>query len=156
VEEVVGSTSFRLDRDSTEPQEKPVLDRLAVVLIAAFVVGCSSYNSGVDSFVLARSPAVPPDLINKTDGVYKGMGQPILVGSSTCPTAREGTVEIGDRTLYFAFTPSTIFITPVQPDGAVLTVLPQAKLDGRLADGKLQFVVVDPVCQTRYDLRRVL
>jgi hypothetical protein len=133
-----------------------VLDRLTVLLIATCLAGCSSYNSGVNNFVLTRSPAVPPDLIDKTDGVYKGVAQPVLVGSPTCPTEREGTVEIGDRTLYFAFTPSTLFITPVQPDGLVFTVLPQAKLDGRLTDGRLQFLVVDPVCQTRYDLRRVL
>ena len=130
--------------------------RLSAFLIATFLAGCSSYNSAVERLVLARSPSVPPGLINKTDGLYKGIGQPVQVGSPACPTASEGTAEIGDQTLYFAFTPSTIFISPVQPDGTVLTLLPDAKLEGRLLDGRLQFVIADQVCQTRYDLRRLL
>jgi hypothetical protein len=141
---------------AAQRQHKTGLNRLTLVLMVACLAGCSAYNRGVANFVLRLSPAVPPDLIDKTDGVYKGVRQPVLAGSPTCPTAREGTVEIGDSTLFFAFTPSTIFITPVQPDGTVLTVLPEAKLDGRLTDGRLQFLVADPVCQTRYDLRRVL
>src|SRR5689334_15721961 len=123
-------------------ERRPVLNRLSALLIAACLAGCSAYNRGVDNVVLRDSPAVPPALIDKTDGVYKGVGQAVLVGSPFCPTERAGTVEIGDRTLFFAFTPSTIFITPVQPDGTVLTVLPQAKLEGRLTNGRLQFLVV--------------
>jgi hypothetical protein len=133
-----------------------VANRVPAILLAACLAGCSSYNNRVGNFVLARSPEVPPDMIDKTDGIYKGLPQPVRVGSSTCPDAQEGTVEIGDRTLYFAFTPSTIFITPVQPDGTVRTVLPDAKLDGLVADGRLQFSAVNRVCETRYSLRRVL
>jgi hypothetical protein len=133
-----------------------VPNRLTAILIAASVAGCSGYNRAVENLVLARAPEVPPDQIDKTDGIYKGIAERVRVGSSTCPDAGEGTVEIGDKTLYFAFTPSTIFITPVQPDGTVRTLLPDSKLDGRLTDGRLQFSAVNRVCETRYNLRRVL
>lgn len=129
---------------------------LTAFLIALTLSGCSSYNRWVNTLVLRLPPGLPPDLIDKTDGVYKGLAQAVRVGSPACPQLTEGTVEIGDQTLHFAFTPSTIFITPVQPDGTVLTQLPDAKLDGRLVDGRLRFSVSNPVCETRYDLRRLL
>jgi hypothetical protein len=134
----------------------PVRTTLTALLIAVAVSGCSTYNRWVDTRVLHLPPGLPPDLIDKTDGVYKGLAQAVRVNSPACPQFTEGTVEIGDQTLHFAFTPSTIFITPVQPDGTVLTQLADARLDGRLKNGRLQFTVSNPVCETRYDMRRLL
>ena len=76
--------------------------------------------------------------------------------SAVCPTERFGTVEIGDRTLNFALTPTTIFITPIQPDGTVHTRRRIPSLDGKLANGRLILTVRNALCETHYDLRWVL
>lgn len=120
-------------------------NRWAILLVGLMGAGCSSGDHG--------SREVSAHMI---DGVYKGHSEAIVSNSPVCPAPREGQVEIGDQTLHFPFTPSTMFITPVQPDGMVRTELPDAKLDGRLADGRLQFTVTNEVCQTRYDLHQVL
>jgi hypothetical protein len=122
-----------------------VPNRWAILLVGLMGAGCSGGDQG--------SRGVSAQMI---DGVYKGRSEAIVSRSPVCPAARVGQVEIGDQTLHFPFTPSTLFITPVQPDGTVRTELPDAKLEGRLADGRLQFTVANPVCQTRYDLHRVL
>ncbi len=80
----------------------------------------------------------------------------IVAQSAICPKERFGTVEIGDRTLNFALTPTTIFITPVQPDGTIRTVTHDTSLNGKLADGRLVFTVRNALCETRYDLHWVL
>ena len=131
-------------------------NRLALVLLAICAAGCSRGNSAINNLVVSRSPEIPADMIDKVDGIYKGEVRQVAVRSATCPTLQWGTVEIGDGTLYFAFTPSTIFITPVQPDGSIRTVLSDASLEGHIVNGRLEFAVKNPVCESRYYLRWVM
>ena len=130
--------------------------RLLILLLATGAAGCSGWNHGIENIMVSRPPSIPADLIDKTDGVYKGEVRQVRVASPTCPRLRWGTAEIGDRTLYFGFTPSTLFIAPVQPDGTVRTDLPDASLNGRIINGRLEFAVKNAVCESRYYLRWVM
>jgi len=140
----------------TQTRGPIVRNRLIPLLLACAAAGCSTYNNRVANIVASRQPYVPENLVDKIDGLYKGIAEPVASRSPLCPDAREGTAEIGDRTLYFALTPSTLFVTPIQPDGLVYTEIPNAKLEGKLENGRLLFSVKNQVCETRYDLRRTL
>jgi hypothetical protein len=129
---------------------------LVLLAVGCLSGGCGMVNDRVQDTLAARDPQLPKDQLDQTDGIYKGSATAVSARSAICPTERFGTVEIGDRTLNFALTPTTIFITPVQPDGAVHTATQDSSLDGKLADGRLVFTVRNALCETRYDLRWVL
>ncbi len=129
---------------------------LILLAMACLSGGCSKTNDFVQHSMAARDPQLPEDQLDKIDGLYKGTATTVMSRSAVCPTERFGTVEIGDRTLNFALTPTTIFITPIQPDGTVHTTTQDSSLDGKLADGRLTLTVRNALCETRYDLRWVL
>lgn len=128
----------------------------ALLAMCGLAAGCTTMNDAVQGHVASRSPQIPENQIDQVDGLYKGTATTVTANSPLCPAERFGTVVIGDHTLNFAQTPSTIFITPVQPDGTLHTETPTSVLDGRLQAGRLVFTVKDQVCETRYDLRWVL
>ncbi|MBV9656256.1 MAG: hypothetical protein JOZ42_17015 [Acetobacteraceae bacterium] len=131
--------------------------RLLVLLALACVgAGCNRFNDSVQGALDTRDPQLPKDQLDQIDGIYKGSATTVEAHSAICPTERFGTVEIGDRTLNFALTPTTIFITPIQADGSVHTTTQDSSLDGKLTDGRLVFTVRNALCETRYDLRWVL
>jgi hypothetical protein len=126
-----------------------------VVLATTMLAGCAANNVSF-GLMNASSPEIPSRQIDKIDGTYKGAVQLVTARAPACPPSREGSVEIGDQTLYFGYLPNIIFIAPVQPDGTVHAVAGPSILDGRLTKGRLIFTVTTPVCQSRYDLRWVL
>lgn len=132
------------------------LHSFLILAIAGLVSGCASMNNSIQGWVASWSPDDRGDRIDKIDGVYKGIATTVVARSPICPTDRFGTVFVGDRTLTFSLTPSTLFITPVQADGTVHTETTTSVLDGKIEGGRLTFTVRDAICVTSYDLRWVL
>jgi len=129
---------------------------MLIVLSSTWLTACGNTSGSPQSARPVTSPPIPAKVADKPDGIYKGFAFTAVSASPICPTAQWGTVEIGDQTLYFALTPQTIFIAPIQPDGTVRMVLPDGTLAGRLMDGRLLFSVKNRVCETTYDLQRVI
>ena len=127
-----------------------------VLLALSGLCGCGMMHDRRQNTQASRDPQLPKDQLDQIDGIYKGSATTIVAQSAMCPKERFGTVEIGDRTLNFALTPTTIFITPVQPDGTVRTVTHDTSLNGKLDNGRLVFTVSNALCETRYDLHWVL
>ena len=133
--------------------------RLAPLIAATLCIGlggCGFYNRSIQSAQLAQAPELPRNQVDKVDGIYKGLVYPIMATGPGCPPAQGGTIEIGDRSLFFAYTPGTVFITFVQPDGTLEGKAGDVTLHGQLADGRLRFTVKAPQCETRYSFRYII
>lgn len=89
-------------------------------------------------------------------GTYKGVAQSVVARHPSCPVARSGTVIIGDNRLIFPYLPDTVFIAPLRPDGTLVAQSNTGRLEGRLGDGRLEFIVRIPGCETQYRLRWVM
>jgi hypothetical protein len=128
----------------------------SLALLALGLAGCQGWNNAVLTSVSSRPSNQPPDLVDKIDGNYKGPAALVAAQSPACPPGSFGKIEMGDQTLYFAYTPATIFVAPVLPDGTIHAVSGPAVLDGTVGGGRLIFTVRTPECESRYNLRWVL
>lgn len=133
----------------------------APLLIAASLLSACSgpldaYNRGIARLQYGQADELPSDQINRIDGTYKGLTSLLASGSPNCPVPSTGTIDVGDKTVIFAYTPAVIFTAPVQPDGQIHGVVGRVRMDGVVANGLLQFVVSSPVCTSRYDFRYVI
>jgi hypothetical protein len=156
---VAGTLALRFDRavsagDTLVPR-KPFTALLAVTLPLC-LAGCGGWNDTLLNYANGRAPELPSPESDKVDGNYKGVADLVAAQSPACPGDSFGKIEIGDRTLYFAYLPNTMFIAPIRPDGSVYAVSGPAVLDGRLAGGRLAFTVRTPVCESHYNMRYVL
>ena len=137
----------------------PLAALLATVLPALLPLGlggCGGWNDMLLNYANSQSPELPTPESDKVDGNYKGAASLVATQSPACPGSSFGKIEIGDRTLYFAYLPNTMFVAPIQPDGSVYAVSGPAVLDGKLAAGRLAFRVRTPVCESHYNMRYVL
>jgi len=125
-------------------------------LLALGLTGCAGWNNTLLNFANDRAPELPTPESDKVDGNYKGAANLVATQSPACPGSSFGKIEIGDRTLYFAYQPHTMFVAPIQPDGSVYAVSGPAVLDGKLTGGRLAFSVRTPVCESHYNMRYVL
>lgn len=135
--------------------KKPLAALLAVALPLG-LAGCGGWNDMLLDFANSQAPELPSPESDKVDGNYKGAVDLVATQSPACPGNSFGKIEIGDRTLYFAYLPNTMFIAPIGPDGSIYAVSGTSVLDGRLAGGRLAFTVRTPVCESHYNMRYVL
>lgn len=135
---------------------KTPLAALLAVVLPLGLAGCGGWNDALLNHASGQSPELPSPESDKVDGSYKGAVNLVAAQSPACPGNSFGRIEIGDRTLYFAYLPNTMFIAPIRPDGSVYAVSGPAVLDGRLAGGRLAFTVRTPVCESHYNMRYVL
>ncbi len=142
----------------------PAAKRWLLPLLAAPLLlaqtGCEDmfrpYNRGIAHLQLMQSTELPDDQMDRISGTYKGLATRVSPDDPRCPTARTGTLELGDNRLELAYTPGLIFTAPVQPDGSVVSVVGPSKLQGRIANGYASFTVTTPNCTTRFDYRYVI
>jgi hypothetical protein len=153
---VAGTLALRFDRAAPAGDILVPKTSLAVLLALALPLGLAGCNDALLNFANGRAPELPTPESDKVDGNYKGAASLVAAQSPACPGNSFGKIEIGDRTLYFAYLPNTMFIAPIQPDGSVYAVSGPAVLDGRLAGGRLAFTVRTPVCESHYNMRYVL
>lgn len=130
--------------------------RAALIASLTALGACDGYNDVVASLQLAQSPEQADDQADQVDGTYKGIVTVEQSQGAGCPSGQVGTVEVGDHTLFFAYSPSVFFISFVQPDGTVAGEAGDTKLSGKLEDGRLNFTVTSPVCTVSYDFRYVV
>jgi len=109
-----------------------------LVLAATLLAGCSSAPHG-------------PGSTNLVDGSYQGLGYLETSNPKICPESAYGQMEIGDRTLRYAYTPAIIFEAAVQPDGTVHDDEGTATLDGKLTNQRLTFTISTPDCKSTYN-----
>jgi hypothetical protein len=141
-----------------------IIAKLAAPLLSAgFLAGCVAdsntfrpYNVALARAELHLLPEDAADLVNPVDGTYKGVVTRVVANAPTCPVTDYGTVEIGDKTVTFAYTAATIFVIPVAPDGRVFGRVGQTTLNGSVREGRLIFTVSSPACVTEYSLRYVI
>ncbi len=111
---------------------------------------------GLPLLLGACGEQLPADATDRVDGSYKGRPVSVVARSSNCPGTDRGRIEVGDGTLYFAYTPETIFIAPIQQDGRMHVQAGRSVLDGTVKDGWLRMVITTPVCETHYDMHFVI
>jgi len=142
----------------------PAAKRWLFPLLAAPLLlgqtGCEAmfrpYNRAIAHVQLWQATELPDDQVDRISGTYKGLATRVGTDDPRCPTARTGTLELGDNRLELAYTPGLIFTAPVQPDGSVVSVVGPAKLQGKIANGYASFTVTTPNCTTRFDYRYVI
>ena len=135
---------------------RPPLRLAATAAAALLLSGCSGYNRSIAWLQYHQAPEQSDDQVDQVDGTYKGLVRAEQADGAGCPGSSEGTIEIGDHSLFFAYSPSVFFISFVQPDGAIAGKAGDATLDGRLEDGFLHFTVTSPQCRTSYMFRYVI
>jgi len=113
----------------------------AAALLLAGLAGCGA------PFSPARFA-----LTNQIDGDYQGDVRLVRGRPPVCERSQYGVALVGDRTLWLAYNPTTIFTVPVQDDGSVHAEMLPYVLDGRVAHERLRFTVTSPECQTAYDM----
>lgn len=115
---------------------------LVMLIFATGLAGCNAADGG----------SAPRAYVNplRFDGSYKGREVLAVSQSPTCPRPQHGVVLIGDSSLSFAYTPDTILIAEIQPDGSIHALEGNTALDGRIAGDQLTFTVRRPGCQTDY------
>lgn len=128
----------------------------ALALLALGLTGCQSWNHMLLTTISSRPSNQPRNLVDKLDGNYKGPAVLAAAQGPICPSGTFGTVEVGDQTLTFAYTPSMIFVAPIFPDGTIHAVSGPAVLDGTVGGGRIIFTVRTSECETRYNMRWVL
>ncbi len=141
------------------PRLPALLAPLALLLLPACAQidsGLHSYNRGVLSLEHAQSPELADDAADQVDGTYKGLTHLVVNGSEFCPQPTEGTVEIGDHQMVFAYNPATTFVAHIARNGNVIGFANGIKLEGRVAEGKASFTVTSPKCTTHYSFRYVI
>lgn len=130
--------------------------RLAAAGALLLLGGCSAYNRGIASVQFGQAPEQSDDQVDQIDGTYKGLATVEEASGPACPPAQVGTIEIGDHSLFFGYTPSIVFISVVQPDGTLAGQAGDATLAGRLDGGVLRFTVTSPSCRVSYRFRYVI
>lgn len=127
-----------------------------LVVLALGLGACGVTNRAITRWQESRAPELPAPEWDKVDGDYKGSAGLVAAQSPNCPPGGVGVIEIGDQTLYFAYSPNVIFIAPIQPDGSLHARSGNFALDGLLTGGRLVFTVRTPACQSQFDVRYVL
>lgn len=129
---------------------------LTILTVSEILTGCGAWNRTVQDLANSQPPQLPGNQIDRLSGNYKGRPIQVISTSANCPHDNQGKIAVGDSTLYFSYTPQTIFIAPIQRDGRVRAVSGTSLLEGTVRDGRMVMTVTTPVCETRYDLRWVL
>ncbi len=158
------------------PRWSAVLPALALAGLTATAGAAhaqsAAYQQRADEWLAAQPPGTPPGNFRLIDGTYKGEAVNAAAQDGACPVARPGTIDIGDRRLIFPYLPNVTFIAPVQADGSLTArilppppsgpvrvranpppMAPIASLDGRIADGWLEFTARAGGCESHYRLR---
>jgi hypothetical protein len=95
-----------------------------------------------------------PMITGPINGYYQGRVREVDAKAPNCSAATRGVIEIGDKTLLYAYSPQLIYVASVQPDGTVHAEAGGTTLDGTLVDGHLAFNVTTQDCKTSFDFVR--
>jgi hypothetical protein len=60
-----------------------------------------------------------PMITGPINGYYQGRVREVDAKAPNCSAATRGVIEIGDKTLLYAYSPQLIYVASVQPDGTV-------------------------------------
>ena len=121
--------------------------RLFAPILLAGLTGCNALISP------------PPRAANDPlfyDGSYKGEARLVRSNSPLCPQGQQGVLMIGDNTLTYSYTPNTVFIVPIAPNGRLHAQEGSVVLDGQIAGDHMDFVIRSPGCETQYATNFVL
>jgi hypothetical protein len=113
-----------------------------------------AYEQRLQAWLAANPPGTPATDFPLVDGTYKGQAQLVSQEGASCPVAKPGTVDIGDRWLIHPYQPNMLFIARIQPDGSFAAwPVPGGTLEGYARAGWLEFTVRTPTCESHYKLR---
>ncbi len=136
------------------------MPRIALLLAPLLVVALAACDDAAQQAqtdaTAAQPPGPPGTWPDRVDGNYKGAATLADAQSPLCPPTTFGKIEIGDRRLYFAYQPDTLFVAPIQADGTLFAKSGTATLEGTLLGERLAFIVRTPTCASSYDLNWVL
>jgi hypothetical protein len=134
---------------------KTILPSLAILLLV--MAGCTSGGAQTQvagasveaspAIVASSLPPVPEQQISVAgfiNGLYRGQMTLVQDTSPPCPDSARGSLEIGDRKLYFAYAPDVIFVAPISGDGKVHAAVGGYVLDGTMVAGDLDVSVTGP------------
>lgn len=130
----------------------PRIAALLAPLLALSLANCADDQPPVAANAPPGPPGIWPD---RVDGNYKGtetLAATTQPPVPDCPDDTFGKIEIGDRKLYFAYRPDTLFVAPIQPDGTIFAKAGPSILEGTLLGDRLAFTVRTPVCASSFDL----
>ncbi len=87
------------------------------------------------------------------NGSYQGTITQVVASGAGCPTERgERVIMVGDGVLWYAYTPVTLFESPVNYDGTIDAVSGTSHMTGRVVGDHLDAMVKSPNCETKLSM----
>ncbi len=125
-----------------------VPSRVALLALCAMLGGCQTLFDAVGVTVPLKAGQ---DRVY--NGSYQGRITQVAANGPGCP--REGgerVIMVGDGVLWYAYTPATLFESPVAYDGRIEADSGAAHMVGRVTGNHLVATVKTPQCETRLSM----
>ncbi len=90
------------------------------------------------------------------NGSYQGSIRQAAANGPACPKETgEKVIQIGDNTLWYAYSPAVFFTPLVSYDGTVNASSGDTVLAGKIIGNHLAMVIKSPACQTRISMNYI-
>ena len=87
------------------------------------------------------------------NGSYQGDIHQVIATGPGCPTENaERVIMVGDGVLWYAYTPVTLFESPVSYDGRIDATSGTSHMTGQVVGNHLQATVKSPNCETQLSM----
>ncbi len=90
------------------------------------------------------------------NGSYQGQITQVSATGPGCPTEHgERVIMVGDGVLWYAYSPVTLFASPVDYDGTIDAVSGVSHMTGRVVGDHLEATVKTPNCETQLSMNYI-
>ncbi len=120
----------------------------AVAAVACLLGGCQTMFDAVGVAVPLSASET-----RAYNGSYQGDITQLASNGPGCPSEHgESVIMVGDGVLWYAYTPVTLFESPVSYDGTIDAVSGNSHMTGRVMGDHLEALVKSPTCETRLSM----
>ncbi len=129
---------------------------LAPLVILGALAGCSEgpYQTAYDA--VGVTLPLTAGAMHVFNGSYQGTIRQIKSGPG-CPLEHgEKVIMVGDGVLWYAYSPTTYFTSPVEWDGTIDATSGDTRMEGRIKGDELRATVKSPLCETAIRMHYVL
>ncbi len=127
------------------------MPRTALVAFCAALGGCQTVFDAVGVAVPLKAGEE-----RVYNGSYQGTVTQVAARGPGCPREHgERVIMVGDGVLWYAYTPVTLFESPVSYDGGIEADSGTAHMTGRVTGDHLAATVKTPQCETRLSMHYV-
>ena len=90
------------------------------------------------------------------NGSYQGSIDQVASNGPACPReSGEKVLMVGDGVLWYAYTPTVLFTSPIRYDGTIEATSADTTMRGKVTGNHMDVVVKSPTCETRMSLNYI-